>query len=210
MSFVKPATPPPDIEEGQIEKAKIISIKKVASKWKDGEGNEREQLEFDLELENGFKCKSWMAYYEQPSDKSKLGKLALALENKLKIKLENINQFLDALRKYRIVFVRCKSFREYEDEMYPNFSIVSEMLPDTTNTKTCTPVLKEPEPVFDPKALLGVEPFISAIQLGIPVNKEDVLKHLTPEQRTFLSKNGYIEVFQEQLFFTTKAVNLFQ
>jgi len=206
MSFVKPATPPPDIKEGETQTAKINSIKIVKSKWKDDEGNEREQLEFDLELENGFKCKSWMAYYEQPSDKSKLGKLALALESRLKTKLENINQFLDALKNYGLIYVRCKGYREYEDEIYPNFNIVSEMIPE----KTVKQELAKMEQTFNAKTLLGVEPFISAIKLGTPISKDDLLKLLTPEQRTYLFKNMYIEQFVNGIFATTKTVNLFQ
>lgn len=131
MSFVEKGAPPPDVEEGTILKARIVDIQKVTSKWKDDQGNPKEQLQFDLELENGYKCRSWMAFYERPSDKSKLGKLALKFVEATKKQVPNVDTFLTALKEFGYVFVKCKGFREWEEELYPNFSILTDKIPAT-------------------------------------------------------------------------------
>ena len=105
MSFVKKATPPPAVEEGDILKAKIINISKVTSKWKDENGKPREQLKFELELDNGYRFRSWIAYYEHPSDKSKLGKLALKFMELTKQDFATVDEFLDALKRFGHIYV---------------------------------------------------------------------------------------------------------
>ena len=109
MSFVEKASPPPDVKEGSILKAKILDIRKVVSQWKDDKGNSREQLEFKLELEGGYKFKGWMPYYERPSDKSRLGKLALKFLETIKKDLSDVNEFLDALKQFGFVFVSARA-----------------------------------------------------------------------------------------------------
>jgi len=218
VSFVKPAIEAPNVKEGQVLKAKINSINKVTSQWKDTEGNLKQQLEFDLELENGYKFKSWVAFYEQPSAKSKLGKLALKLEEMAKKTLTNIDEFLTNLKSFGHVFVKCKGFREYEEEIYPNFTIVTEKLPisqmkvesqPTQETKLIdTSKIQAKE--FNAKALLGREPFISAIKFGLPLNESDFTKNFLVEERLFLFRQSFVEKREDLYHFTSKANTLFQ
>jgi hypothetical protein len=210
LSFVKKATPPPAVEEGDMLKAKIIDIKKVTSQWKDEEGNLREQLEFELELENGYKVKSWMAFYEQPSEKSKLGKLVLKLAEATKKDIKNIQEFLSLLKSFGWIFIKVKGFREYEEELYPNFAVVTEKIPmvEKAETKAKETVLEPQTKEFDPKQVLGR--FEDAVKLGLPLNQDDFNKNLLVEERVFLFKHGYIEKRLDLYYPTVKALNLFQ
>jgi len=210
VSFVKKATPPPAVEEGDMLKAKIVDIKKVTSQWKDEEGNLREQLEFELELENGYKVKSWMAFYEQPSEKSKLGKLVLKLAEATKKDIKSIQEFLSLLKSFGWIFIRVKGFREYEEELYPNFAIVTEKIPtvEKVETKAKETTLEPQVKEFDPKQVLGR--FEDAVKLGLPLNQDDFNKNLLVEERVFLFKHGYIEKRLDLYYPTVKALNLFQ
>jgi len=129
MSFVKKGVPPPDVEEGAVLKAQIVDIKQVTSQWKDDQGNPKEQLEFDLQLDNGYAFRSWMAFYVSPSDKSRLGKLATKFVETTRKQCTTVDQFIIALKEFGVIFVKCTGFREYEEELYPNFSILVEKIP---------------------------------------------------------------------------------
>jgi len=203
LSFVKKATPPPAVEEGDILKAKIINISKVTSKWKDENGNPREQLKFELELDNGYRFRSWIAYYEHPSDKSKLGKLALKFMELTKQDFATVDEFLDALKKFGHIYVSCTGFREYEEELYPNFTIVTTKLPPLQQNLTENTPRR-----CESKQLLAK--FSEALRFGLPLNQEDWNKSLSVEERIFLLKQGFVEEKDGLYFFTEKARALFQ
>jgi len=203
LSFVKKATPPPAVEEGDILKAKIINISKVTSKWKDENGNPREQLKFELELDNGYRFRSWIAYYEHPSDKSKLGKLALKFMDLTKQDFTTVDEFLDALKKFGHIYVSCTGFREYEEELYPNFTIVTTKLPPLQQNLTENTPRR-----CESKQLLAK--FSEALRFGLPLNQEDWNKSLSVEERIFLLKQGFVEEKDGLYFFTEKARALFQ
>jgi hypothetical protein len=126
---VKRTIPPPECEEGDIFTARLTEIKKVVSQWKDDEGNLREQLEISFVLDNGYQGRTWIAYYEQPGDKSALGKLALKLEQTTKNKITNVQEFMTSLKSFGQIYVKVKGFREYENEEFPNFAVVTDKLP---------------------------------------------------------------------------------
>jgi len=203
LSFVKKATPPPAVEEGDILKAKILNISKVTSKWKDENGNPREQLKFELELDNGYRFRSWIAYYEHPSDKSKLGKLALKFMELTKQDFATVDEFLDALKKFGHIYVSCTGFREYEEELYPNFAIVTTKLPPLQQNLTENTPRR-----CESKQLLAK--FSEALRFGLPLNQEDWNKSLSVEERIFLLKQGFVEEKDGLYFFTEKARALFQ
>jgi hypothetical protein len=213
LSFIRKTTPPPDVEEGDILKAKILDIKKETSKWKNDDGTDKEQLKFDLELENGYKTNAWISYYDHPGDRSAFAKLTLKLCEMTKKDVSNASEATDALKKYGWVFAKVKSFREYEGETYPNFSIVTEKLPALPATQQKIET-KEPEPEikqFDAKQLLSQ--FKEAIDYGLPLNIKDWTKNLLVGERLFLLKQGFLEKNkedQELYFFTDKARTLFQ
>jgi len=205
MSFVKKTPPPPECEEGDIFKAKLTEIKKVTSQLKDQEGNLREQLEIDFELvDNGYKGRTWMAYYEQPGDKSMLGKLALKLQQVTKHEINDIQVFLREFKTYGYIFVKVKGFREYEGETFPNFGIVADKLPGMQEKLA----VSEKEKTRDMRPVL--EPFKDAITLGFPLNQSDFNKSLMVDDRLTLFKQGFIEEKQGLYYFTDKARALFQ
>lgn len=210
LSFVKKAQPPPEVEEGDILEAKILTVQKVTSQWKDNEGNPREQLQFDLELDNGYKFKSWMAFYEQPSDRSKMGKLALKLQDATGKTISNPEQFLSMLKEHGRLYVSCEGFREYEGDVYPNFSIVASKIPRLE---------KEAGKVEAKPALLGVDVkalltsrFAEAVKMGLPLNERDWNSSLLVSERVALLKEGYVEYKANEglYFFTRKAEDLFR
>lgn len=131
-SFVKRSAPPPDVKEGEILKTRILDIKRVTSQWKNNDGSPKEQLELQLELENGFRAKTWISYCANPSDKSALGRLALAFEQSNKTRFNTMDDFLAALQRFGAVYVKVKSFREYEGRLYPTFSLFSDKIPTPT------------------------------------------------------------------------------
>mgnify|MGYP001133039817 CR=1 FL=1 len=222
MSFVKLAKEPPDVKEGEILKARITNISKGTSKWKDEQGNPKDQLEFDLELEDGYKFKSWMAFYDQPSEKSKMGKLALKLQETTGKELNNAEDFLVALKSLGQVYVKCKNFREYEDIVYPNFTILTEKMPKkqqqakvieeqpATSQQPLTQnqtSLKEKTREIDAKQLLSR--FKDAIEMGLPLNEKDFNSNLLVEERIFLFKHAYVERRQDLFYFTANTQQLF-
>jgi hypothetical protein len=128
-NFTRKSVPPPDIKEGEILKARILDVKKVISQWKNDDGTQKEQLQFDLQLEGGYNLKTWTAYTTHPSDKSYLGKLALTFEQSTKKIYSSVDDFLTALQHYGLVYVKVKGFREYEGKLYPTFTLVSDKIP---------------------------------------------------------------------------------
>jgi hypothetical protein len=210
LGFIKKATPPPDVEEGQILKAKIMDIKKVMSKWKDDTGNLKEQLEFDLELEDGYKFKSWLTFYEQPSDKSNLGRLVLKFMEATKKDSDNVEEFMSSLKKFGQLFVKVKGFRDYEEQVYPNFAVFVEKIPGFQQKlkKKQDAKLESETKQFDARQLLTQ--FKDAIALGLPLNQDDWNRKLLVEERLFLFKQGLIEKRQDLYYFTAKAQGLFQ
>jgi hypothetical protein len=210
MSFVKKAVEPPEVEEGDILEAKILGIEKVTSKWEDEEGNPREQLQFNLELANGYQCKAWIAYYDPPTTRSKMGKLGIKLEEAIGEKILSTQEFIERLKKYGRVFVTCSGFREFEDGLYPKFSIVASKLPKLeTKTKEAQPkqALLDVD-VIDVKAILSR--FSEAIKMGLPLNEQDWNKSLLVGERIALLKQGYVEYKEGLYFFTQKAEALFR
>jgi hypothetical protein len=203
--FVKKSVPPPQCEEGDILKARLMEIKRETSKWTDDKtGEPKEQFEIDFELENGFKGRTWMTYYEAPGDRSALGKLALVLQRMTKREIDDVQGFLSEFKAYGKFFVRVKGFRESEGgDEYPNFSIVTDRLPALQEKLTS----KIEEKKLDLKSLL--EPFREAISLGIPLNQSDWDVGFTVNDRVALFKQGLIEHKENMYFFTDKARELF-
>lgn len=200
MGFIKKTTPPPECEEGNVFKARIVKIKKETSIYKD---EEREQLRFDCELvDSAYKTRAWAAYYEQPRDKSTLGKLALKLQQATKHDFDNVNEFIVALKTFGYIFLRVKGFREFEETMYPNFAIVTDKLPGLQE-KLSTEPKKEPSEGKNVKVIL--EGFKDIISLGVPLSLNDLGNSVTVADRLTLFKEGLIEQKEGLYFFTDKS-----
>jgi hypothetical protein len=199
MGFIKETPPPPECEEGNVFKARIVEIKKVTSTWKD---EEREQLQFDCQLDNAYKVRVWAAYYEQPGEKSTLGKLALKLQQATKHEFSNIDEFIAALKTFGSLFLRVKGFREFEETMYPNFAIVTDKLP-SLQEKLSTEPKKERTEGKNVKVIL--EGFKDIITLGVPLSLNDLTNSVTITDRLTLFKDGLIEKKEDLYFFTDKA-----
>jgi hypothetical protein len=219
VSFIKKSAPPPECEEGDVFKARILDISKVTSQWKNDDGSIKEQLKFEIELENGYNALTWMPYYEHPGEKSSFGKLILKLVAATKQDVTNATDAIKALKEFGWIFVKVKSFREYEDETYPNFAVVSDKLPgtqqeiDAEKTTETTETLTTNTEGNDQKLKRLLTQFEDAIKFGLPLNMNDWTKTLLVEDRLFLLKNGLVENSKDDktlYFFTEKAQQFFQ
>lgn len=206
--FVKKTIPPPQCEEGDVLKTRLTEIKRETSQWKDDKtGESKEQFVIDFELENGYKGRTWIAYYETPGDRSALGKLAQTLERMTKREINDIQGFLTEFKAYGKFFVRVKGFRQTEGgDEYPNFAIVTDRLPGMQEKLTAKG--EESERAPDLKAVL--EPFTDAVNLGIPLNDHDWNNSFTVNERVALFKHGLVEKKEDMYFFSDKARELFK
>jgi len=120
--FVTPAVEAPKVSENERLLAKVLDIRKVEGKYGD-------QLQFELELENGYTTKAWMPFYEHPSTKTDLGKLGLAIMRQVNRDIYSIEEAIDWLTHYGIVYVECTGVKKYENDTIPKFKIVPGILP---------------------------------------------------------------------------------
>ena len=120
--YLKEAAEPPAVKEGDRLKAQITEIKKT-------EGQFGDQLQFTLDI-NGFQCKDWIKFYEEPSMNSKLGKLCVSVEESTGQRFESLQGCLKALKSLGYVTVECTGMRDYNGVEYPKFSILVTRLPE--------------------------------------------------------------------------------
>lgn len=218
MSFLKEEEPAPDVEEGDILRAEIVSMKwPVESKYKNADGTPRQQIEFNLRLENGFEFKCWLAFYERPSVKSKLGKLCTKLMVITGVEYQSVKEFLDSLNKYGQLFVQVTGYRTFEDEEYPKFSIVSTKLPKKKSVRKPAQTTAPPSiPAVAALQKISVETaeFIqksqSIIDKGLPLNEKDWNTIVPVQTRLELLQNGLVEEKEHLYFFTRKVADFFQ
>jgi len=112
------------VKEGEILPAKIVSVEYPVT------GQYGEQVEWHVELDNGYQTTIWMSYYKEPSDKSFLGMLSIAFMDMIKsYSYDTVNDVLAAIKEHGKVYVRCAGFREWEDKIYPKFKIVPTKFP---------------------------------------------------------------------------------
>ena len=215
LPFIEKSPPPPDVEEGDVLKANIETFKRE-------KGEYGEQICFNLSFADGYKTKAWISFYDRPSERSKLGKILIKLHEKTGVAYQNIQQALDGLRKYGVIFVKVSGYREYEDQTFPKFTIVADKLPkkqQQTKVIEEQPVTSQ-QPLTQSKTLLEEKPrkidakqllsrFKDAIEMGLPLNEKDFNSNLLVEERIFLFKHGYVVRNQELFYFTANAQQLF-
>jgi len=124
MSFIKKSVAPPDIKEGEVLKAKILEMTFPK------EGKYGLQIEWSVELENGYRTRLWTKYYKEPSDLSILGRLCLTYLEATKAVFNSVNEVLEEIRRHGKVNVLCKGFREANGTLYPKFQISASKIPD--------------------------------------------------------------------------------
>jgi len=130
LSFIRKSVAPPEVKEGEVLTAKVLGVEyPVESSYKDDQGRTKYQVKFRLSLPNGYECNSWMAYYEEPSDRSALGALSIAFMKAIEGPVESVKDVLEGLKKHGSVYVKCSGFREYNEQLYPKFKVVPNKLP---------------------------------------------------------------------------------
>jgi hypothetical protein len=126
---VKAAQEPPEAVETERLEAKILDIRQVEGKW-------GEQLEFNLELAGGYRLKSWIRYYESPSEKTELGKLLLTIMRLQNKDIQDVQEGLDWLTHYGWIYIECTGHRTFNGKSYPKFKVITGTLPDHTKRQT--------------------------------------------------------------------------
>lgn len=167
MSFIKKLPPPPDVKEKQILKAKINSLEfPIDSKYKDNQGNIKQQICFNCQLEDGYEFKSWMSYYERPSDGSNLGQLCLTLIGLTREEYHSVREALNILEKVSNIYVQCTGYREWQGKFYPRFKVVTTRLPPL-QTELPSPTPKGPTE----ETLSFIKNSKEMIVMGVPMNE---------------------------------------
>ena len=131
--WVQPAPEPPDVVESERLEATLMGMDIVPGKW-------GEQYQFDLELANGYKIRTWMKYYDTPNENTDIGKLGIAIQNRLNVEHECPEESLNWLLSYGRVYVECTGFRTANNgNNYPKFKIVPTLIPKLKPVQTTHP-----------------------------------------------------------------------
>lgn len=124
-NYLKTASPPPKVSQGQIIPAKITSIDKVDGKF-------GPQIQYRLDID-GYVTSVWQNHYDIPSTSSQVGRLCITLEKMTEHRYESLPEALKALKNYGVIYVRAVGKREKNGVEYPKFEIVIDTLPKTAS-----------------------------------------------------------------------------
>jgi hypothetical protein len=136
MSFIRKRVPPPQIEIGKILSVRIIDLQYPVSSPANSQYPQREQLQFTLETDAGYRFNTWLTYYETPHESSDLGKLCLTLIKTQQQHYTSIHDCLQELKERHRLSVVCTGFRDYNETTYPKFKVVCDHLPEKQTTLT--------------------------------------------------------------------------
>ena len=125
MSFIKRAKEPPKVKVGEVVEASIVDVKYPVKSSK----FQKENVELYCKLPNSYECRCWFGYYQEPSDRSLLGQLALTLMRVLNKEFNAVDEVLDALKSYGKVYLRCVGHNRRGNLSYPKFKLVADVLP---------------------------------------------------------------------------------
>lgn len=122
--FAGEAQAPPELKQDERLEATILGLKYPV------QGQYGEQIEFQLQLQGGYKFRAWMRYYEKPKPKSSLYQLSAAFMGATDYwGYDTVDDFLRGLRNYGKVFVCVDGFREYQGLDYPKLKVVVDSMP---------------------------------------------------------------------------------
>ena len=128
MSFIRNNNIP-QIDEGQTLLATIKNIEYPIKPPQNSKYPQKDQIQFGLQLDDGYNFKSWIPYYEHPHQKSKLGKLCLKLIETTKQEYNTVDEALTALKEFGRILVQCNGHQEFNGQQYPILRIVVDRLP---------------------------------------------------------------------------------
>jgi hypothetical protein len=181
MSLIRKTVAPPQCEKGDIFKANIRDITKEVSPWKNQDGSLKEQLQIQMELENGYRTYAWITYYDEPREESTFGKLTLTLVSVTKRDITTASDAIENLKRYGRIFVRVKGFREYKGTKYPKFEIITDKLPalhQDMNLLEEVEITPDNTGLFNQKTNRLMNQFKDVIKFGLPLNANDWTKNL--------------------------------
>ena len=99
-------------------------------------GQYGEQVEFHLELQNGYLFNAWVKHYDTPSDRSTLGILCITTMNIVQKPINSVKDALDELKKLGKVYAKCTGFREYNGRRYPKLKKLYSVRMDIEGRRT--------------------------------------------------------------------------
>jgi hypothetical protein len=214
MSFIKKEKPPPDVKEGEVLQAEIVDITyPVESKFKSAEGEPKQQIDFRLRLPDGYEARSWMAFFERPSERSNLGMLCNTLMALKKAEYKSVKEALEELKEHGRVYVRVSGFREWQEKLYPKFKVVPNKLPPLqTKIEPTKPSPTKEGTTQPPKVTAETLQFIQKskeiIELGLPLNESDWNGTVPVQVRAELLKLGLVDK-RANVYFFSEDVNSF-
>jgi len=172
MSFIKHSVPPPELKEGETLLATILDMRYPV------EGKYKPQIEWQIQLDkehDKYDAKMWTTFYEEPSDKSILGRLCITYMNFAKGAYGKVSEVLEAIRRHGKIFVKVTGFREWNEKLYPKFQVNPTKLPGEYSPAKVQPTLPTSQPGPIPLETKIEDPAIYAV-----VKK---LKEMPPEER---------------------------
>jgi len=137
LPFIVPKAP--ELKTGDRIIGDITSIDQV-------EGPEgKMQLEFSFTSKGVPKGKAWLAYYDRPSEKSKIAQLCETTAKATGEVYQSVDETMKALQKRGRIYLRCDGHKEYRGNVYPKLKIVLDELPEPFDTHNVQPVMMSEE-----------------------------------------------------------------
>jgi len=126
-SYMRPERPQgdtPPFKHGEQVEVNITNIEEVTGKF-----GKQLQIDGTMPSRGGWRARAWVKYYPQPAPNQHLGKLCLAIERITGQSFSSLDAAINALKSYGKIYFRVTGFRTYEDNQYPKFAVVPELLP---------------------------------------------------------------------------------
>ena len=134
MSFIHRTLPPPVLEIGQTLPTTIIDLSYPVTSPANNKYPQRDQVQFTLQLDDGYRFKTWITYYDQPHEHSDIGTLCMTYMETTKHYPSTVDDTLDAIKEFGQVYVQCVGHNDRRDVQYPKLKLVCDRLPGTQTT----------------------------------------------------------------------------
>jgi hypothetical protein len=128
MGIVRKSVPPPNVSQDDVFEATLNDVRIVDSQFTDDDGTPQQQLRFDFEID-GYPGRSWIRYYERPSDRTYYGQLVLQLQRLFRREYEHTEDVFNDLKNLGRLFVRVSGFHTFNGQRHPKFKVVPSKLP---------------------------------------------------------------------------------
>lgn len=181
--YGRPAVEPPKIEKGEI-----VEVSKLT--YVLGPGNWGQKYTFEGELSSGYKVRAFAKYYEQPIERAKIYQICALIDKTYGEYSNSIDEALARLIAYGKAFYECTGHREYQERMYPTFTIRTDKLPGAKPVPT---KIDQPpaEPVVEPSGAQKVIDYILTVRPNLDAETlNDLIDGSIYKSQGNLNKHG--------------------